>query len=77
MPDGDILDWVRFAVHLGTLRLVTGILIKPGVIEAYIVQKILAASPRSLLEEGARCWFNPCRPERTRSAFFPPQGDLN
>ena len=72
VPDGDILDWVRLAVHLGTLRLVTGILIKPVVIVAYIVQKILVAFPRSFLEEGARCWFDPCRPERTKSAFFPP-----
>ena len=72
MPDGDILDWVRLEVHLGALRLVTGILMKPVVIVAYIVQKILAASPRSLLEEGARRWFDPCHPERIKSAFFLP-----
>jgi hypothetical protein len=45
VPDWDILDWLRLAVHLGTLRLVTGILIKPVVIVAYIVQKIFGGIP--------------------------------
>jgi hypothetical protein len=69
VPDGDILDWVRLAVHLGTLRLVTGILIKPVVIVAYIVQKILVAFPRSFLEEGVRCWFDPTHQKCLLSAL--------